>query len=100
MTMHKDYFNTNDETGEVLKKSRFKASSQQVKILEYMSRYFNELSTPWDIQMHVLPDTPITSVRRALTNLTDAGLIFKTDYKKTGKYGKINHTWIYKGDRV
>lgn len=37
---------------------------------------------------------PITSIRRALTNLTDSGLLIKTAYMKTERYGKPNYKWV------
>jgi hypothetical protein len=36
---------------------------------------------------------PITSIRRAITNLTDAGKIIKTDQYVKGNYGKLEHLW-------
>ena len=36
---------------------------------------------------------PITSIRRAITDLTNAGKLTKTDTMKLGRYGKHVHTW-------
>jgi hypothetical protein len=38
-------------------------------------------------------NTPITSIRRALTNLTNDNFLQKTDVKVTGMYGKPEHIW-------
>lgn len=51
--------------------------------------------TPEDI-LKISPDfsrTPITSIRRAFTNLKKEGVIFKTDYQIEGMYGKPIYTW-------
>jgi hypothetical protein len=39
------------------------------------------------------PRVPITSIRRAITNLTDRGLLEKTPNFKVERYGKTNHLW-------
>ena len=36
---------------------------------------------------------PITSIRRAMTNLTDDGMIVKTQETVKGVYGKNEHLW-------
>ena len=98
------YYNTNKETGEVLEKSREKAKSQEERIL----KIFNEnqkfldatdYKTPFILAPHSISESmsiPITSARRALTNLTKAGKLEKTDVMVTGPYGKKTHTWRLK----
>lgn len=49
--------------------------------------------TPFEVVMHTGIRAPITSVRRAITNLTSAGYLIKTGYMKIGQYGMPNHTW-------
>jgi hypothetical protein len=90
-----DYYNTNNEKGVVLQNSRRQARTQQERIRMYMQCWPNRLFTPFEIQEQILSGTPITSIRRAMTNLTDDGHLIKTDTKKVGKYGKANHTWKY-----
>ena len=41
-------------------------------------------------------NVPITSIRRAITNLESEGLLHKTDIQKPGVYGKLNYCWVYK----
>ena len=57
----------------------------------------NDKFTPFDIQTMVKEnfkkDFPITSIRRAITDLTEQGKIVKTKDTKKGKYGKLNYTW-------
>jgi len=56
--------------------------------------------TPFDIQeaLGILYDlnAPITSVRRAITDLTTEEKLVKTDIMKKGKYGKEVHCWTFK----
>ena len=48
--------------------------------------------TPFEVRESVLPECPITSARRAMTNLTESGLLVKTDMRRE-RYGKKNHVW-------
>ena len=56
--------------------------------------------TPFDIQEALTNlydlDAPITSVRRAITDLTTEDRLIKTDIMKKGKYGKEVHCWKLK----
>jgi len=45
------------------------------------------------VQDVALPNSPITSVRRVITNLTGEGVLRKTDHQKEGPYGDPNYTW-------
>ena len=36
---------------------------------------------------------PLTSIRRAIHDLTDKGLLFKTDRKRHGLYGRPEYIW-------
>jgi len=38
-------------------------------------------------------DTPLTSIRRAITNLTKQGRLRKTNVKVTGIYGRQEYCW-------
>lgn len=50
--------------------------------------------TPPEIALYVFGNrVPLTSVRRAISNLTDRGLLVKTENKRPGLYGMDNSTW-------
>ena len=98
------YFNTNKESGTTLQNSEEKALSQEEKIKNFfltlrnrdykIGEYFNA-----ETLHHSLFDTktPLTSVRRAITNLCSAKhdhFLVKTDKTELGMYGKQIH--IYK----
>lgn len=88
------YFNTTGESGETLEKSRRKANKQEILIMGF---FRNHPSGPWAphiVHKHVFDEkTPLTSVRRAMTDLTDDDLLIKTDAQVMGPYGKNVHTW-------
>lgn len=88
------YYNTNRETGETLKKSRQKADSQEDKIYKFMLKWSRFRWSPegiWDECFN--RSVPLTSIRRALSNLTWEGKIRKCDKMVEGLYGKKVHTW-------
>ena len=91
----KDHYNTTNESGQVLKDSKKKALTQQERILRYFKTFhFLKHETPDSVCKYVFNNrVPITSVRRAMTNLTDAGLLEKTNTKRPGRYGKDNYCW-------
>lgn len=86
------YFNTNNEEGEELDKSEEHAKTQEEKILEFLDSHSGSY-TPDEIHRLVLPNAVLTSVRRALTNLTTKGKLEKTSEMREGNYGKKVHTW-------
>ena len=86
------FFNTIGETGQELKESRANANKQETRILELMT----EPCTPFEVhRLYCLkyPEVPITSIRRAMSNMSSKGLLEKTEQKKTEKYGKVNYLW-------
>jgi hypothetical protein len=90
----KDYYDTNKESGNVLSKSRSQARTQQHKIMDFFRAHPYDLFAPHEINDKVfLWDIPLTSVRRAMTNLADDGKLKKTNYMKRGIYNKKVHTW-------
>lgn len=94
------YYNTTNETGNDLKESRSKASTQDNDILEYFKK--NEECSPsqvWkelrekELDRDGVTTMPLTSVRRSITNLTKKGYLEKTTNKRKGIYGKPEYIW-------
>ena len=99
------YYNTTKETGEELAQSKAKATNQEDHIIDI----FEHLSFVYGTEAIVNPSRiesrwintmrgrsycpPITSIRRAMTNLTKKGKLVKTDTMDVGKYGKPEHCW-------
>ena len=68
--------------------------SQETDILKWFKkRSRRSMATPWEIQKWVLPDDPITSVRRAMTEMTEARLLRKTGYSRPGPKGAWCRCW-------
>ena len=86
------YFNTTNETGEALATSHRKAKTQEEAIYSYFLSC-NEPLSPSMVLDRLGLNCPITSVRRAMTNLTVSGKIYKTDQYVKGNYGKHEHLW-------
>lgn len=94
--MSNSYFNTTNLSGDNLKTASIKALTQEQAILKFMRKRYATKFTPDELCDKVFNNTvPITSVRRALTNLTcdDIGELIKTETKRAGRYGKLTHTW-------
>jgi hypothetical protein len=88
------YFNTNAESGKVLKDSEIKAKNQEDLILSYFRKYKGSCLTPFELQKRLnWFNVPITSIRRAMTNLTRRGLLIKSVQMRNGIYGKLNYCW-------
>jgi hypothetical protein len=86
------FYNTTNETGTTLAASKAKAKTQKGAI----KQFFNQTDgcfTPFEVQKRVLPNAPITSIRRAMTDLTSAGFLDRSNIKRNGIHKKINHTW-------
>ena len=93
-----NYFNTNNETGERLKQSESKAEKQKQAILKIFQRWGKlTASEAWKIfdpQMK----TPLTSTRRAITNLCYDVKLVKTKDRKMGLYGSPEHYYKLIGE--
>ncbi len=71
-----------------------KAGSQELIILSFYNDHRTRMFTPSEIHKALFkPETPLTSIRRAITNLTKAGHLRKTDVKTLGPYGMPEHAW-------
>lgn len=92
------YFNTNQENGDTLIASEGKAKTQEDIILEFFRVMGSSAHFSPDAILtfcHDLPGgTPLTSVRRAMANLSRKGLLMKTEAMTLGSYGKQVHTWM------
>lgn len=87
------FHNTTNETGTILERSERKASRQEDVILALFKR--GGEYTPDEVWQNLYAGTmvPITSVRRAITNLTNLGQLEKTDKQRVGMYGKQVYVW-------
>jgi len=91
----KTFYNTNAETGDQLRRSCIAAMSKQKQILSYFKARPGRYYTPAEIQ-RVFPQMLLTSIRRAISNMTDAGYLQKTEMRSPGAFGKMNFNWRLK----
>ncbi len=97
------HHNTTNEKGKVLKDFEDRAKGQEGEILRLFKRQFAKKKSaefsPSQIHNRIWyqddKNYPITSVRRALTNLTGMGLLEKTNKKRMGPYGRPEYIWRF-----
>jgi hypothetical protein len=100
MKMQTDFYNTTNETGADLSNYKASARSQQERIYNFMKQREGVGFSPSQIMDYVFAGehVPITSIRRAMTNLSMSSngcLISKTDIKYRGPMGRPEHTWVF-----
>jgi hypothetical protein len=90
------YYNTTNLKGDELKEAETKAFNQTSVVYNLFTRY-GRLSPSQCLQKYIevtrLTPPPITSIRRAITKLTDAGKLEKTDERVMGMFGKKEYVW-------
>lgn len=91
------FYNTTSESGPQLAEYQAKASDQNAVVLWLFQRARRPLS-PSEVHDAYpcplgLPQPPLTSIRSAITTLTNAGALVKTDQKREGVYGRMEHVW-------
>lgn len=86
------FHNTTHLTGIELQTEIDKAKTQQDKVLTAFKESGKEM-TPFEVQELLGDDAIITSVRRAISNLTRDGFLKQTGDYRLGKYGKKNFVW-------
>ena len=88
------YYNTTASVQPVVGKYRERAKSQDVRILAAFLENPRSLATPSQVLSWVFNGSvPLTSVRRSLTDLTNAGELVKTDKQVEGPYGRPEYQW-------
>ncbi len=93
------FYNTISVPDNELKIHVAQAQCQDDKVLEFFKAHTGKLFTPDEVHGAVFSDkVPLTSCRRAIFSLTDAGHLIKTDKMRMGRYGKLCHAWILKGE--
>jgi hypothetical protein len=95
------FYNTINLSGIELFDAEISAQTQEDKILIFFKN--NSGNYPPSKIHQILIDrkiihplTPITSIRRAITNLTKSGKITMTDEMSEGPLGKPEHQWMIK----
>lgn len=98
-TPFNSFFNSTNETGQLLMNYESIAKGQETDILSVFN--VGDMLTPYEVEYRLRnnPNRPlITSIRRSITNLTEKGLLVKNECgeMKLGAYGRKNYTWSLK----
>ncbi len=87
------HFDTTHEPPEDVHAYRAQCGHQQRLVIDWWLAHPNAEATPFQIRDRVLPEAPITSARRAITNLATAGVLVKTGKKRGERLGRRNYLW-------
>lgn len=95
------HYNTTNEKGVTLQRFE-KITGKQERYIYRMFKMYNALTTDQIYQIiksrsekqgKTIDDRAIISIRRAVTDLYNAGLIEKTEYKKKASSGRMNYVY-------
>ena len=94
------YYNTTKTTANKLKKF-VKTNKGQSKLILELFKINPKLElSPFEVQTALkrlrLLNAPITSIRRAITDLTAEGNLTRTSTRKLGPYGRDSFCWKFK----
>ncbi len=90
----RSFYNTIGLQGDELAQATYRAGSQEAIVLEFFRRNRDTMFGPSEIHQRLFsPRIPLTSIRRAITNLTTAGYLRKTEAQTLGAYGQKEHYW-------
>jgi predicted transcriptional regulator len=87
-------------SGSDLAKAERSARTQEQVIMDYFTANAGS-HTPEQVHAKAgLLHCPITSIRRSITNLTNAGKLIKTEQMVNGNWGKPVHLWTLPSDQL
>jgi hypothetical protein len=98
----KMYYNTTNENGSLLKTNIKQAENQTTLTLSVFQTYPTYTFSADEVWQFLIDNeaineqTPLTSIRRAITDLTNEGKIVKTNRKVLGSAGRKTYTWRLK----
>lgn len=93
------YYNTTNQTGKTLTSNWDNSKTQEELIMDFFGRLKERYrgaftyATPDQVCEAFDNRFPITSIRRAMSDLTMAGKLQKTTIQRKGRYGKMNYCW-------
>jgi len=89
------YHNTNELVGAHLVAAAKAAARQEEAVLLVFARAGRALSPSevWQLTTSAGHDWPLTSIRRAITNLTKSQRLQKLDEQRKGYYGRPEFLW-------
>lgn len=87
------FYNTTHEKGATLDLFSQLAANQDEEVLAMMK--YLRMATPSHVHGRLGGNAPLTSIRRSMNSLTEAGKLRKTTTKAKGPYGRPEHFWEY-----
>ena len=95
-----EFYNTIQSTGQQLIDFTEAAKTSKLAVLEVFCEFKEQSFTPFEIHAILTKKGykyPITSIRRAITNLTDINELVMNDksQQQIGNYGVPNNTWKF-----
>jgi len=87
------YHNTTDSVGAEFRRYAVKAATQEKQLLELFAISPERSYTPSEAVSATWLNAPLTSIRRAISNLTAAGELEKTAEQRPGPYGRPEYCW-------
>lgn len=91
------FHNSTDLQGDELQQRQLKAGTQNRKVLDFFKTRSYENYTPFEVWKSLgINNQPITSIRRAISDLTDMDYLVKTNVKRPGQYGEQCYCWMLK----
>ena len=96
------YYNTTNEKGSLLKTNMKQATNQEQLTLAVFQTYPNDNLSAYDVWQFLIDNdsineqTPLTSIRRSITDLTNRNRLVKTDKRVLGNAGRSTYTWRLK----
>lgn len=98
--MSDSYFNTTNARGAELARYETKARYQEERVANLFKKHAPFPLSPSRVHRALGGEAfgPLTSARRAITNLERAGVLEKLDRRMRGPYGRAEHLWRLKGE--
>ncbi len=96
--MLEHFHNTINASGDTLVAHTITCKSQEERILVIFKEKQGVAMTPFyvaDLYSKLYKEVPITSIRRAMSNLTEENKLIKLPSMREEKYGKPNFLWKY-----
>ena len=97
------FFNTTHEINPRLSRLRQATINQDALLLSFFRGHAGELFSPSEAWVRTGMEAqfvPLTSIRRAISNLTRDGYLVKTAVKREGSYGRPESCWVYPRERL
>lgn len=94
--MKPHYHNTVNAKEPILSKREAQAKTQADRILEHFKKVKVPMA-PSEVWADIFYGVPLTSIRRAMSNLTRDGKLEKTERQVKGLYGHPEYLWQLPG---